>query len=165
LIERSTESNRLANSPDGHGTRRSCLPSDEVVSYGQSHSMRIPYETLDTTTAGTSHCWASCTPYPPTGSSSRSDTMERRYNPEIIQSRRLADRSVAERRFDPRFFVFMPHHASIRDGWSKAVVVMYSCSARFSLGTMPRKARSVISGRRLTDHSHRPIALLMPLCR
>jgi hypothetical protein len=98
-IDRFVESNGLANCPDGHGTRRSCLASDEAGSYGQSHSMRMPYETVNTTTAGTSPCRASCPPCPPFADSSRSDTMARRYNPEIIQSRRLADRSVAERRF------------------------------------------------------------------
>ena len=62
----------------------------ETFSCGQSNSMRMPYETVSTATAGTSHGLVSCAPYPPIVDS-RSQSMGRRYNPEMIQIRKLVE--------------------------------------------------------------------------
>jgi len=61
----------------------------ETFSCGQSNSMRIPYETVSAATACMSHgfVWA---PYPPIVDS-RSQSMGRRYNPEMIQIRKLVE--------------------------------------------------------------------------
>ena len=69
----------------------------ETFSCGQSNSMRIPYERVRAATAGTSHGFISCAPYLPIADS-RNQTIGRRYNPEMIQIRRLVDWS-SERRF------------------------------------------------------------------
>jgi hypothetical protein len=52
--------------------------------------MRIPYETVRAATAGASHGLVSCAPYA-TIVDSRNQTIERRYNPEMIQIRKLVD--------------------------------------------------------------------------
>ena len=52
--------------------------------------MRMPYETVSATTAGMSHGWISCAPYG-TIVASRNQTIGRRYNPEMIQIRKLVD--------------------------------------------------------------------------
>jgi len=70
----------------------------ETFSCGQSNSMRMPYETVSVATAGTSHGLGSCAPYP-TIVDSRNQTIGRRYNPEMIQIRRLVDWIFSERRF------------------------------------------------------------------
>jgi hypothetical protein len=69
----------------------------ETFSCGQSNSMRVPYETVSAATAGTSHgfVWA---PYA-TIVDSRNQTIGRRYNPEMIQIRKLVDWIFSERRF------------------------------------------------------------------
>jgi hypothetical protein len=70
----------------------------ETFSCGQSNSMRIPYETVSAATAGTSHGFVSCAPYA-TIVDSRNQTIGRRYNPEMIQIRKLVDWIFSERRF------------------------------------------------------------------
>jgi hypothetical protein len=60
--------------------------------------MRMPYETVSVATAGTSHGLGSCAPYP-TIVDNRNQTIGRRYNPEMIQIRRLVDWIFSERRF------------------------------------------------------------------
>ena len=62
----------------------------ETFSCGQSNSMRIPYETVSAATACMSHGLVSCAPYPPIVDS-RSQSMGRRYNPEMIQIRKLVE--------------------------------------------------------------------------
>ena len=59
--------------------------------------MRMPYETVSVTTAGKSRgfVWA---PYA-TIVDSRNQTIGRRYNPEMIQIRKLVDWIFSERRF------------------------------------------------------------------
>ena len=52
--------------------------------------MRMPYETVSAATVGTSHGSVSCAPYP-TIVDSRNQTIGRRYNPEMIQMRKLVD--------------------------------------------------------------------------
>ena len=52
--------------------------------------MRMPYETVSAATVGTSHGLVSCAPYPPIVDS-RSQSMGRRYNPEMIQIRKLVE--------------------------------------------------------------------------
>jgi len=52
--------------------------------------MRIPNETVSAATAGTSHGFVSCAPYA-TIVDSRNQTIGRRYNPEMIQIRKLVD--------------------------------------------------------------------------
>jgi hypothetical protein len=52
--------------------------------------MRMPYETVRAITVGISHGLVSCAPYPPIVVS-RNQTIGRRYNPEMIQIRRLVD--------------------------------------------------------------------------
>jgi hypothetical protein len=58
--------------------------------------MRMLYETVSATTVGTSH--VSCAPDPPI-LDSRNQTIGRRYNPEMIQIRKLVDWIFSERRF------------------------------------------------------------------
>ena len=70
----------------------------ETFSYGQSNSMRMPYETVRAATVGTSHGLVSCAPYPPIVDS-RNQTIGRRYNPEMIQIRKLVDWIFSGRRF------------------------------------------------------------------
>jgi hypothetical protein len=70
----------------------------ESFSCGQSNSMRIPYETVSAATAGMSHDLVSCAPYP-TIVDSRNQTIGRRYNPEMIQIRKLVDWIFSELRF------------------------------------------------------------------
>jgi len=60
--------------------------------------MRMPYETVSTTTAGTSHGSVSCAPYATIVDNSN-QTIGRRYNPETIQIRKLVDWILSERRF------------------------------------------------------------------
>jgi hypothetical protein len=60
--------------------------------------MRMPYETVSATTAGTSHGFVSCAPYP-TIEDSSNQTIGRRYNPEMIQIGKLVDWIFSERRF------------------------------------------------------------------
>ena len=62
----------------------------ETFSCGHSNSMRIPYETVSAATAGMSHGFVSCAPYA-TIVDSRNQTIGRRYNPEMIQIRKLVD--------------------------------------------------------------------------
>ena len=62
----------------------------ETFSCGQSNSMRMPYETVSAATACMSHGLVSCAPYPPIVDS-RSQSMGRRYNPEMIQIRKLVE--------------------------------------------------------------------------
>jgi hypothetical protein len=52
--------------------------------------MRMPYETVNVTTAGTSHGLVAYAPYA-TILDSRNQTIERRYNPEMIQIRKPVD--------------------------------------------------------------------------
>jgi hypothetical protein len=52
--------------------------------------MRMPYEIVRATTVGTSHGLVSCAPYAVIVDS-RNQTIGRRYNPEMIQIRRLVD--------------------------------------------------------------------------
>jgi hypothetical protein len=52
--------------------------------------MRMPYETVRAITVAISHGLVSCAPYPPIVVS-RNHTIGRRYNPEMIQIRRLVD--------------------------------------------------------------------------
>ena len=59
--------------------------------------MRMPYETVSAATVGTSHGLVSYAPYATIDS--RNQTIERRYNPEMIQIRRLVDWIFSERRF------------------------------------------------------------------
>jgi hypothetical protein len=70
----------------------------ETFSCGQTNSMRIPYETVSAATAGTSHGFVSCAPYA-TIVDSRNQTIGRRYNPEMIQIRKLVDWIFSERSF------------------------------------------------------------------
>lgn len=84
---------RLSSFLDRYGS-----PSDETFSCGQSSCMKMPYETVSTITAGTSHGLVSCAPYPPIVDS-KSQTIGRRYNPEMIQIRKLPDWMLSERRF------------------------------------------------------------------
>ena len=70
----------------------------ETFSCGQSNSMRMPYETVSAATVGTSHGSVSCAPYA-TIVDSRNQTIGRRYNPEMIQIRKLVDWIFSERRF------------------------------------------------------------------
>jgi hypothetical protein len=60
--------------------------------------MRMPYETVNAATAGTSHGFVSGAPYLPIVDS-RNQTIGRRYNPEMIQIRKLVDWIFSERRF------------------------------------------------------------------
>jgi hypothetical protein len=60
--------------------------------------MRMPYETVNAAAGGTSHGLVSCPPYPPIVVS-RNQTIGRRYNPEMIQIRKLVDWIFSERRF------------------------------------------------------------------
>jgi hypothetical protein len=59
--------------------------------------MRMPYETVNAATAGTSHGFVSGAPYLPIVDS-RNQTIGRRYNPEMIQIRKPVD-WFSERRF------------------------------------------------------------------
>ena len=69
----------------------------ETFSCGQSNSMRMPYETVSAATAGMSHGLVSCAPYA-TIVDSRNQTIGRRYNPEMIQIRKLVDWIFSELR-------------------------------------------------------------------
>jgi hypothetical protein len=60
--------------------------------------MRMPYETVSATTVGTSHGLGSCASKA-TIVDSRNQTIGRRYNPEMIQIRKLVDWFFSERRF------------------------------------------------------------------
>ena len=60
--------------------------------------MRMPYETVSAATVGMSHGLGSCAPYPPIVDS-RSQSIVRRYNPEMIQIRKLVDWIFSARRF------------------------------------------------------------------
>jgi hypothetical protein len=76
--------------------------------------MRMPYETLSVTTAGTSHDLVPCAPYPI--ADSRNQTIGRRYNPEMIQIRKL-DWILSERRFGFSFFAFIRHLYKSQPGY------------------------------------------------